>query len=344
MSQHLMKSKQNNCTDKVRGARIVAQEPDSVSVFSPGKVNLYLRVGSVLADSDAPRHQLLTVFQCLSLGETLTIQPLGISDTQSGGNTIQDEGIDAVKTRLESGLGSEEHLDGPGNLVYKTLRLLRETSGVDFPPTQVLVDKKIPIAGGLAGGSADAAGTIVGVNRLYQLGLSQERQLEVAARLGADVPALLLGGNSVGTRFGDILEPLPNGTKRFWILAIASAGLSTPQVFGELDRQRALSGAKLPVLPDSLPKEFLMKFEAPARVFATELYNELEAAALRLRPELQAVKTAAVQAGALAAIISGSGPTVACLCADALAAAQVYAELQDNPLVKTVIKTTGPDY
>lgn len=339
-----MKSNHSNSAAEALGARIVAQEAGSITVFCPGKVNLYLQVGSVLADSDDSRHQLLTVFQCLASGETLRIQPLGINGTKASVNAAKDGCADVVKTRLEPGLGEEEHLDGPGNLVYKTLRLLRETSGVDFPPTRVLVDKKIPIAGGLAGGSADAAGTIVGVNRLYRLGLSRERQQEVAACLGADVPALLLGGNSVGTRFGDILEPLPSGTKRFWVLAIASVGLSTPQVFREFDRQCALSGKTPVALPESLPKTFLASLEASAQVFGAELRNELEASALCLRPELQDVKTAAVQAGALVAIISGSGPTVACLCADAPAAAQVYAKLQDNPLVKKVIKTTGPDY
>lgn len=336
--KHLMKTKPNR-DDSPRGARVIGETTESITVFSPGKVNLYLRVGPVLADSGDPRHQLLTVFQCLDLGETLQLTPLGTNSAKPGRSSTDDGVTDTVETHLAQGLSTEKHLDGSGNLVYKTLQLLREASGVAFPPTHVRVDKKIPIAGGLAGGSADAAGTIVGANRLYQLGLSVPQQLELATRLGADVPALLLGGNSVGIRFGDILEPLPSGTKRHWVLALADTGLSTPQVFRELDRRQP----HLAPLPDTLPEAFLSTLEAEAKVLAGQLANDLEASALSLRPELQAVKTAALQAGALAALISGSGPTVACLCEDGAAAEHVYAKLRDNPLVHLAIRTTGPN-
>lgn len=338
INQHLVKTAPSSA-GTTRGARIIGETAASVTVFSPGKVNLYLRVGPVLADSGDPRHQLLTVFQCLELGETLQLTPLGTNSTKPGRSSTGDGVADTVETHLAQGLSTEKHLDGPGNLVYKTLQLLREASGVAFPPTHVRVDKKIPIAGGLAGGSADAAGTIVGVNRLYQLGLSAAQQLELAARLGADVPALLLGGNSVGIRFGDILEPLPASTKRHWVLALADTGLSTPQVFRELDRAQP----HLAPLSAALPEVFLNALEAETKVFADQLANDLEAPALALRPELQTVKTAARQAGAVAALISGSGPTVACLCEDGAAAEHVYAKLRDNPLVHLAIKTTGPN-
>lgn len=317
----------------------MAAEPGNVTVFAPGKINLYLRVGAVIPELDPKKHRLLTVFQCLDLGETLRLFSLDTRNLQPVETPKKQPIIDEVETTLAPGLTAKNRLDTPDNLVYKALAALRQTSGIDFPPTRVEVYKRIPIAGGMAGGSADAAGTIVGVNRLYNLGLSMSQQIGIAAQLGADVPALLVGGNALGKRFGDVLTPLLASTKRHWVLVISETGLSTPEVFHELDR----NNSRLAALPEELPQAFVAALDASPRELAAQLVNDLEAPALSLRPELRALKQAAIESGALAALISGSGPTIACLCEDANAAEQVYAKLRNNPLVKLAIKTSGPE-
>lgn len=312
-----------------------------VEVSAPAKVNLFLAVGGV-PEGEA-RHQLLTVFQCLDLSEQLRLSPIGTSGTESGGARASEPGEvnndDEVITRLAPGLTAPSDLDGEGNLIRQALRKLREVTGAPIPATRVEVEKNIPVAGGMAGGSADAAGTLAGANALYGLGLTNPELEEIGAEIGADVPAILRGGNALGRRFGDVMTSLPSGPKRHWVLAISSVGLSTPEVFREFDRL-----APSPVkLPDNPPDSFLSALTGSAEVLAETLQNDLEDPALRLRPELGEIKATAIEAGALAAIISGSGPTIACLCADEATARRVQAALQHHPQVALALPTFGPE-
>lgn len=322
---------------KTPGAHVVAETEEKITVFSPGKINLYLRVGPVIPEFAPPRHQLLTVFQCLDLGDTLTFSRLPLMPGVSGRQKTPPD-ADQLKTSFAPGLASVPNLDVPGNLVCKTLQLLRKNSDTRIPALRIEVRKRIPVAGGMAGGSADAAGVIVGVNRLCQLDLSRSQQLEIATQLGADVAALLTGGNCAGTRFGDILTPLPSSIKRYWVLAISAKGLSTPEVFREFDRENS----PIAPLPEKLPAQFVQALEASPKHLAAQLTNDLEEPALALYPQLRKVKQAAMRAGALETIISGSGPTVACLCENEKAAEETCAVLRNNPLVKLAVKATGP--
>lgn len=306
------------------GVRILENEPGRrLKVFAPGKVNLLLRVGE--RPPNQPRHEILTVFQGLDLGECLTVR------SRISGKT------DVVQTVLAPGLTGPKNLDGPQNLALKAIQALR-ANGAEVPPTSIKIEKNIPVAGGMAGGSADAAGVLYAANALYQLGFTLAELQSLGAKLGADVPFGLTGGNALGLGFGDKMLSLPGGTKCYWVLAVFPRGLSTPKVFGAFDR---LIPDPQP-LPATLSPDFVAALDGDVAELAGYLHNDLQAAALGIFPELSQVIAAAEQAGALKAIVSGSGPTIAALCPDAPSQENVAARLGAHSLVARVFSATGP--
>lgn len=283
---------------------------DRVIVRSPGKVNLFLAVGELQDDG---YHELASAFQALSLFEELTAIPSETFEISVTGD-VDVSGVPLDDT----------------NLALRAAKLLAERAGVGAG-VHLHIHKGVPVAGGMGGGSADAAAALVACDALWNTGLHTNELHELAAELGADVPFALHGGTAIGVGRGDKLHPVLTRGRFEWVLAVAGEGLSTPVVYGELDRRRDAHRADLPIVP-VLPRvddEVLHALRAgDAARLAEALHNDLQAAAVALRPELKRVLEDGVAAGALIGIVSGSGPTIAFLCADAESALMVRDELQ----------------
>ena len=206
----------------------------------------------------------------------------------------------------------------------------------------IRVDKRVPVAGGMAGGSADAAAALVACNELWELGLGADQLETIGRTLGADVPACLAGGIALGTGRGDHMSVLREGgeavAQHHWVMLLAREGLSTPSVFREFDRVDAVGA---PALAEPTPEEVAALCAGPEELRHC-LVNDLQAPALRLRPELAETIAAATDAGALAVTLSGSGPTVAALARDAEHAHTLAATLSDAPTVARAIPAHGP--
>lgn len=295
----------------------------SVRVEAPGKVNLLLSVGAPRADG---YHPLTTVFQAVRLIETITARRQ--SSQYHGSITLSLEEPDpAVPT------------DG-SNLAVRAAHLLAETTGVS-EGVDLLLRKRVPVAGGMAGGSADAAACLVACNTLWGTGLGSSELAELAARLGADVPFPLIGATAAGHGRGDIVTPLMTRGSYQWVFALQERGLPTPAVFARFD-ELAASRAAAPTageIPEAMTAA--LRSADPAAL-AAHLRNDLQEAALDLRPELARVIALAEQAGALRAIVSGSGPTVAALVQDAAAAQRVSRALSASGLCSRVLRADAP--
>lgn len=297
------------------GHQGTGQPPARVRVRAPAKINLYLAVGDVRPDG---YHNLVTVFHAVDLADELTI---AAADRHSV-RTVPAEGVPV----------------GAKNLAGVAARLLAKRSRAGGP-VAIDIDKQIPVAGGMAGGSADAAATLVGCAALWGLEIGRSELAQIGADIGADVPFALTGGTAVGTGRGDLLSPVLARTPLHWVLAFAEQGLSTPAVFAELDRLRAHSdpprvGAVTAILAALASGD-------PVAV-GVALGNDLQAAALSLQPGLRRTLRAGLAAGALGGLVSGSGPTVALLCADAESAGGVAAELAGSGTCRTVRMASGP--
>lgn len=294
--------------------------PTPITVRVPAKVNLHLSAGDTRDDGF---HELVTVFQALSLTDEVTVV------------ASDDPGIDV------RGDGAESVPAGPSNLAWRAVRALAERSGRDRdePGVRLALQKGIPVAGGMAGGSADAAATLFALNVLWRLELGRDELSEVAAELGSDVPFALHGGTALGTGRGESLVPVLSRHTYHWVIALDRNGLETPGVYAELDRLRKESqptraGGAEPLL------EALASGDP--RQLALLLANDLQAAAVSVRPGLRRTLRAGVEAGALAGIVSGSGPTCAFLCTDADSAVRVAAELSGAGVCSTVRVAHGP--
>jgi 4-diphosphocytidyl-2-C-methyl-D-erythritol kinase len=213
------------------------------------------------------------------------------------------------------------------------------------PEVRVVLRKGIPVAGGMGGGSADAAGTLVALAGLWRLDISREELAGLAAGIGSDVPFALHGGTALGTGRGESLVPVLTRHTFHWVIALDHRGLSTPEVYRELDRLRAQGsppqGPSLQRLGDVEPLLEALASGNP-RQLALLLGNDLQAASVSLRPTLRRTLRAGVDAGALAGMVSGSGPTCAFLCVDADAAVRVAAELAGAGVCRTVRVASGP--
>ena len=283
----------------------------------PAKVNLALNVG---ATDNEGYHALGTLFQAVSLFDDLVARPA-------------EAGVFRVSFRGEgaSGLPTDDT-----NLVVRAARLLAGTCGAGNPGAEIRVHKRIPVAGGMAGGSADAAATLVACNQLWGTGLDTGQLHALAARLGADVPFLLHGGTAVGTGRGEKLKPVPVRGSLQWVLALSHHGLSTPAVFREFDRIS-------PPRPTGIDPGLLAALAGgDAHRVGSLLGNDLQQAAVNLHPELADVLAMGREAGAAGALVSGSGPTIAFLVGTPAAADAISARLGLSSRVRAVRCAHGP--
>ena len=293
-----------------------------VVIRVPGKVNLGLSVGPL--DSDG-YHELVTVFQAISLFDDVTVQ-YGAEGT---GIILEASGSTSAGVPLDS-----------SNLAYKAadimIRRFQLTSDIS-----IHLKKEIPVAGGMAGGSADAAGVIVGMDSLFELGLSRDELQRIGAELGSDVPFGIAGGTAIGRGRGDQLTPvLAQGTYQ-WVLALSSSGLSTPSVYAECDRLREGLSIARPSANDAL----LQALRAgDAKELGKALSNDLQSAACSLRPALRLVLDVGREYGALGCIVSGSGPTVAFLVEDEEKALDLTVALSSSGVVGGVVRAGGPTH
>lgn len=283
--------------------RWVATSRRSLVAEVPAKINLLLRVGAVRPDGF---HELVTVFHGVELydrvvAETASDFRLTVAGPEAGGLTA-----------------------GPDNLVWRAAMRLAELGGIQ-PSGTLTVDKHIPLAAGLAGGSADAAATLRVCNELWQLGATERDLATLAAELGSDVPFALGGGTALGTGRGEQLTAFDLVPELHWVIAAADGGLSSPAVYAQLDRQRgSVASVELPSITD-----ITEMFASPdPAALAGVLGNDLQPAAIALAPFLQNTLDAGTKAGALAALVSGSGPTCVFLAADLSRATQLAHELQ----------------
>jgi 4-diphosphocytidyl-2-C-methyl-D-erythritol kinase len=294
--------------------------PNSVTVKVPAKVNLQLAVGPREPDGF---HNLVTVFQAISIYDEVTIRKSepgsGISISIVGDHFL---GVPADDT----------------NLAVKAAQLLAQRHEFKID-VHIEVNKAIPVAGGMAGGSADAAAVIVGINDLYDLEMTRDEMLKFGAELGSDVPFMINGGTAIGQGRGDQLTAALSRGTYHWVLALSSVGLSTPAVYQECDRLRAGLDIAAPQISDSLMQSLLA---ADPKSVGLALNNDLQSAACSLRPALTLVLDVGEEYGALGAIVSGSGPTVAFLVADEEQGLDLAVALTSSGVVGSVARAYGP--
>jgi len=289
----------------------------SVEVQAPAKVNLQLSVGPKEADG---YHQVVTVFQAVSLMDVIKI-----SESDQFGISIKGDYTTGVP------------LD-QSNLIFKAVQLMSEkfdtSTSLDFE-----INKSIPVAGGMAGGSADAAASLLGIDQLYGLGLTKDELAEVAREIGSDVPFMLHGGTAVGRGRGDEITPALSRGTYHWVIAVSSSGLSTPAVYGECDRLRTGLDIKAPTLNDELLQSLL---SGDSVRVGKSLNNDLQAAACSLRPALRLILDTGQEYGALGGIVSGSGQSVAFLVADEDHSLDLAVALTSSGVVGSVARAQGP--
>jgi 4-diphosphocytidyl-2-C-methyl-D-erythritol kinase len=299
-----------------------AATSDVVHARAPGKINVSLTVGALQDDG---YHDVATAYQAVSLYEDVWA-------TKADGFSVEFGG--SIDT---------SHLTtGADNLAVRAARLLARSTGYRGG-VHLRIEKNVPIAGGMGGGSADAAATLLACDTLWGTERTRDQLLALGAELGADVPFALAGGTAIGTGRGDRLSPaLAKGTFQ-WVLAIAEFGVSTPDVYGELDRHRERHAQ------DIFPAQQIPQVDSGVlqalragdpHMLAEVLHNDLQAPALHLAPGLGEVLQLGEENGALAGIVSGSGPTVAFLAADLDSALELQIALSAARL--TVIRATGP--
>ncbi|MER6913180.1 4-(cytidine 5'-diphospho)-2-C-methyl-D-erythritol kinase [Streptomyces sp. NPDC000594] len=288
-----------------------------VTVRVPAKVNIQLAVGGARPDG---YHDLANVFLAVSLHDEVTVRP-------ADRLTLTCEGPGAEQVPLDT-----------TNLAARAALLLAERHGI-APDVHIHIAKRIPVAGGMAGGSADGAGALLACDALWGLKTPRDELLELCARLGSDVPFSLVGGAALGVGRGELLTPLEVGGTFHWVFAVADGGLSTPAVYGEFDR--LTEGVRVPEPQASRALlDALREGDAPG--LGAALVNDLQPAALALRPSLARTLDAGVAGGALAGLVSGSGPTTAFLTKSADAAAEVAHTLRTSGTCATTHIATSP--
>lgn len=296
-----------------------------VTVRAPAKVNLQLSVGGLRPDG---YHELVNVFHAVSLFDELTARPA--------------DDVTVVVRASGSTIGVADVPTDERNLAVKAANLLAEHTGI-VDGVAMEIRKSIPVAGGMAGGSADAAAALLACDALWQTHLPRTELDDLAAQLGADVPFALLGHTAVGTGRGDRLTAVLGRGQFHWVLALAQSGLSTAEVYGRCDRLRAESGQSVDLVPAQADPALLAALRAgDAEALGATLRNDLEPAAVSLRPDLARTLEAGRDLGALGAVLSGSGPTCAFLVASAEAALDLAVALTALGLCRDVKRATGP--
>lgn len=288
-----------------------------VTVRVPAKVNLHLSVGPVRKDGF---HELVTVYQAVSLYDEVTVEP-----------------ADSLSVRV-TGEGAEDLPLDDDNLAVRAVRAVAALLGRS-PEVSITVRKGIPVAAGLAGGSADAAAALVAADALWGGGLDRVTLEGLAAGVGSDVAFLLHGGSALGTGRGEVISPVLGTGEYHWVLAVADVGLSTPSVYAELDRLREAGPTPRAGEPDGV----LTALRAGDVVaLGTVLTNDLQAATLKLRPQLRQVLDAGRELAAVGTLVSGSGPTVAMLARSANESVRIASVLSGMGVCRTVRRASGP--
>ena len=343
----------------------------AVSVSAPGKVNLFLALGAARPDG---YHPLNTIFAQIGLSETVTVSPLKSLATtapqpastapvsSASSAPAQSDSVPAAAqpaplataVPAQPGLVPAAQTGGPRielaltrpdsnvpldhtNLAYRAAQAVAQQAaqrGLATPDVHILLDKAVPVAGGMAGGSADAAATLKACNEFWQVGLSLEELAHLGAQLGADVPFGLYGGVALGTGRGDLIEPLKAAPgPYYWTFALQDEGLSTAAVFKHFD-----ATVQAPPVADMPPEQLLAALEAgDVAEVSRHIRNDLQATAIDLRPELGQLIDLAKKAGALAAMVSGSGPTVAALSSSRAVAERVALCWRTSPFCDQVV-------
>ena len=294
-----------------------ATPPQAVTARVPAKVNLELMVGPRRPDGF---HHLATVFQAVGLHDDVTVEP-----AQEWGVTINGPYADLVPA------------DGT-NLAIRAARLLAREAGTDVP-VHITIDKDIPVAAGMAGGSADAAGTLLACDALWGVWSSKAELEEMAAELGSDVPFALLGGTAMGSGRGDQLAPVLGRGRYTWVFALSDVGLKTPDVYAECDRLRSHLRVGDPAISSAMMTALR---SGDAASLGRALSNDLQAAALSLQPALAEVLATGMDNGALGGIVSGSGPTVAFLVSDTERSLDLAVALTASGAAPSVKRAIGP--
>lgn len=284
---------------------------------APAKVNLHLSVGRRRPDG---YHDLTTVFQAVGLYDDVVLE-------RADALTVEVSGDDADRVPTDA-----------TNLAARAVQLLAAHTG-ESPDVAITIRKGIPVAGGCAGGSADAAAALVGCDVLWGTGLTRDELGKIGAQLGSDVPFSLHGGTALGTGRGEQLTPVLGQGTYSWVLALPEGGLSTPEVYAQLDRQRETG----PVGVVRDPAQVLTALRSgDAVALGRALGNDLQPAAVALRPALRLLLDTGRELGALGVLVSGSGPTVALLARDEGHAVDLAAALAGHGVCRAVRRADGP--
>ncbi len=291
----------------------------TVTVRSPAKINLGLSIGSRTLDG---YHDVATVYQAISLYDEIKAR-----DTGDGEFTVKVTGEGADVVPLDE-----------NNLAVRAARLLAKTCDVDAG-VALSIHKTIAVAGGLAGGSTDAAGALIACDALWGTGAGRDDLLELAGQLGSDVSFCLGGGLAIGTDRGNILSPVLARGSYEWVLAYADTGLSTASVYDELDHLRVNDEVGVPEVPG--PLLAALRSGDPYAV-GPALHNDLAPAALRLKPSLRRTLELGDEYGALGSLVTGSGPTCIFLASDDDHALDLAVALSSSGLCRSVQRAHGP--
>lgn len=291
--------------------------PSSVSVESPAKINLFLGVGRLRADG---YHELATVFQALDMVDLVSAE------------------ADGTTVRLQVSPGSGRVPKDASNLALKAARLLKRRFKVK-QGARLTLTKSIPVAGGMAGGSTDAAAALVACNAIWGLGLSVARLSDLGAELGSDVPFGLHGGTALGASRGEVLTPVLTTGTFTWVVATSFTSLSTPEVYAKFDRLNAHRDIPDPIVPKPLLAALR---RGDHEAVGAHLHNDLQAAAISMRPELDLLLEAGIDYGALGAMVSGSGPTCVFLAKDPEHAMELVVALSGTGFCRSAKIASGP--
>jgi 4-diphosphocytidyl-2C-methyl-D-erythritol kinase len=300
----------------------------SVVASSPAKVNVFFAVGAFLKNGF---HEVASCYQALSLREVLSVELEGKFSIDFAG-PLATQSKEAVPTDAT-------------NLVYKAGLALKKLNLAVLPElVSFVIHKSVPIAGGMAGGSADGAAALVALDRLFDADL-EAKLPKVAAKLGSDVPFALQGGTAIGTGRGEKLSKIETNAILHWVMTPSHVGLSTPDVYRKLDVMRTESGVDVSTLDmPEVPSELIAALvSGDALEVSKYMHNDLEIAALALRPELADTIEAGRKAGALKSMVSGSGPTIAHLAKDRIHAEQIGNRLAGAglPSIATYTSVSG---
>lgn len=291
-------------------------DPISVTVRAPAKINVYLGVGKVRSDGF---HPLETVYQAVSLYDDVTVTDAG----EWSVSTITDGAhVDAAAVP-----------DDESNIVIRAGKTLAAHHQLERT-ARIEVRKSIPVAGGMAGGSADAAATLVALDRLWNLNTSDEELLALAAELGSDVPFALIGGTATGAGRGEVVTPVEDNGTWWWVVVFNDDGLSTPSVYGAYD---LLEGGDHDYRVRPALLETLRDPAGNPDGIGVFVYNDLEDAAFYLRPDLQTSAEAALECGAMTTLLSGSGPTMLAIATDADEARSIAGQLAERGYDRTAV-------